>query len=95
MRNLTLFFLSLLLCSSVSILAVANDDTDFTGIDTSVYDDEGFGEEDPDNQTPTKIDSVKQNTIDTHKVYDLNGCQVNCVTQKGIYIINGKKVVVR
>jgi hypothetical protein len=43
---------------------------------------------------PTGINEVTT-TIDNNEVYSISGVRVNNAQQKGIYIINGKKVVVK
>ncbi|MBR4533726.1 MAG: leucine-rich repeat domain-containing protein [Bacteroidaceae bacterium] len=44
----------------------------------------------------TKIDAAKAEEFgNTHSVYTLDGRQVTSPTQKGIYIVNGKKVIVK
>ena len=44
---------------------------------------------------PTGIESIKRNDASTHVRYDLQGRRITTPTSKGIYIVNGKKVVVR
>lgn len=49
-----------------------------------------------ENSIPTGIDVVKRNTFGTsHTVYTLDGRQTKAPTQKGIYIVDGKKVIVK
>ena len=46
--------------------------------------------------TPTGIADNKRESITNNRYYDLNGRQLNAApTQKGVYILNGKKVVVK
>lgn len=42
----------------------------------------------------TGISSIKTDSLNGQKVYDLQGRRVSKPTQKGIYIVNGRKVVV-
>lgn len=44
---------------------------------------------------PTGIESIKRNDASTPVWYDLQGRRITTPTSKGIYIVNGKKVVVR
>lgn len=44
---------------------------------------------------PTGIESIKRNDTSTPVWYDLQGRRITTPTSKGIYIVNGKKVVVR
>lgn len=44
---------------------------------------------------PTGIESIKRNDASTSVWYDLQGRRITTPTSKGIYIVNGKKVVVR
>ena len=44
---------------------------------------------------PTGIESIKRNDASTAVWYDLQGRRITTPTSKGIYIVNGKKVVVR
>ena len=44
---------------------------------------------------PTGIESIKRDDASTHVRYDLQGRRITTPTSKGIYIVNGKKVVVR
>ena len=44
---------------------------------------------------PTGIESIKGDDASTHVRYDLQGRRITTPTSKGIYIVNGKKVVVR
>ena len=44
---------------------------------------------------PTGIESIKRNDASTPVWYDLQGRRITAPTSKGIYIVNGKKVVVR
>ena len=44
---------------------------------------------------PTGIESIKRNDASTPVWYDLQGRHITTPTSKGIYIVNGKKVVVR
>ena len=44
---------------------------------------------------PTGIESIKCNDASTPVWYDLQGRRITTPTSKGIYIVNGKKVVVR
>ena len=44
---------------------------------------------------PTGIESIKRNDASTPVWYDLQGRSITTPTSKGIYIVNGKKVVVR
>ena len=44
---------------------------------------------------PTGIESIKRNDASTPIWYDLQGRRITTPTSKGIYIVNGKKVVVR
>lgn len=44
---------------------------------------------------PTGIESIKRNDASTPVWYDLQGRRLTTPTSKGIYIVNGKKVVVR
>jgi hypothetical protein len=46
-----------------------------------------------DTDLPTAIDSINANT--NGEAYDLSGRKVNAPTQKGVYIIGGKKVAVK
>ena len=45
-------------------------------------------------KTPTGIDDVQRSMNDAPAIYDLLGRKVNAV-KKGLYIINGKKVIVK
>lgn len=45
--------------------------------------------------TPTGIKGIKSDTQNSGKTYNLGGTQVEHPTQKGIYIHNGKKVVIK
>lgn len=47
-----------------------------------------------DDNTPTDISNPHSNTYINNVYYDLNGCRVSHPT-KGIYILNGKKVVIK
>ena len=44
---------------------------------------------------PTGIESIKRNDASTPVWYDLQGRRITTPTSKGIYIVNGKKVMVR
>ena len=44
---------------------------------------------------PTGIESIKRDDASTADWYDLQGRRITTPTSKGIYIVNGKKVVVR
>lgn len=44
---------------------------------------------------PTAIDEVKGENGSVKEIYDLTGRQINEITQAGIYIVNGKKVLVK
>ena len=44
---------------------------------------------------PTGIESIKRNDVSTPVWYDLQGRRITTPTSKGIYIVNGKKVMVR
>ena len=44
---------------------------------------------------PTGIESIKRNDASTPIWYDLQGRRITTPTSEGIYIVNGKKVVVR
>ena len=44
---------------------------------------------------PTGIESIKRNDTSTPVWYDLQGRRITTPTSEGIYIVNGKKVVVR
>ena len=44
---------------------------------------------------PTGIESIKRNDASTPVWYDLQGRRITTPTSKGIYLVNGKKVVVR
>ena len=46
---------------------------------------------------PTGISVIEnENTIDTGRIYDIQGRQtLGLPSQKGIYIVNGKKIVIR
>ena len=45
--------------------------------------------------TPTAINGVAADKVADTAVYDLSGCRVYGKLQKGLYIVNGKKVVVK
>jgi hypothetical protein len=45
--------------------------------------------------TPTGIKGIKSDTQNSGKTYNLGGTQVEHPTQKGIYILNGKKIVIK
>lgn len=47
--------------------------------------------EDPDGIASVAVD----NTVKTNAIYDINGRLVNNITRSGLYIVNGKKVIVR
>jgi hypothetical protein len=47
-----------------------------------------------DEDTLTSISTVKSNNMQNGTIYNLNGQKMN-KAQKGLYIINGKKVVVK
>lgn len=44
---------------------------------------------------PTGIESIKRNDASTPVWYDLQGRRITTPTSKGIYVVNGKKVMVR
>ncbi len=48
-----------------------------------------------DNTNPTGIDSIEADTDGKKVIYDLQGHRVERVTKTGIYIVNGKKTVIR
>ena len=43
----------------------------------------------------TVIDEMKEQRAEGKEVYDLQGRKINEITEKGIYIVNGKKVLVK
>ena len=43
----------------------------------------------------TEIDDVKGENGEVKAIYDLQGRKLNEITNPGIYIVNGKKVVVK
>ncbi len=48
-----------------------------------------------DNDNPTSINNVKTDKNGEKVIYDLQGRRVNHVSKTGIYIVNGKKTVIR
>ena len=44
---------------------------------------------------PTAIKEYKAPEEDEHKIYDLQGRRLNNITQNGIYVVNGKQVLVK
>ena len=44
---------------------------------------------------PTAIKEYKVPEKDEHKIYDLQGRRLNNITQNGIYVVNGKQVLVK
>ena len=43
----------------------------------------------------TGIEDITDNRVESTEIYDLQGRRVNEITEKGIYIVNGKKVLVK
>ena len=48
-----------------------------------------------DNANSTSIDNIKKDDNGENVVYDLQGRRVERVTKTGVYIVNGKKTVIR
>ena len=46
-----------------------------------------------DNNKATGINDIEIDTIKNGKIYDIMGRPVNSMDKKGVYIVNGKKVV--
>ena len=44
---------------------------------------------------PTAIRTVTFGDADSQVIYDLNGSRIERVTKKGVYILNGKKVIIK
>lgn len=44
---------------------------------------------------PTAIRTVTFGDADSQVIYDLNGSRIERVTKKGVYIVNGKKVIIK
>ena len=51
----------------------------------------GFRFDDEDDENTTAIENVE--IVNENVIYDLSGRRVNEITEKGVYIVNGKKVI--
>jgi hypothetical protein len=47
------------------------------------------------NSDPTAIDSIATDNAGDNVIYDLQGRRVTTPAKKGMYIVNGKKVVMK